>query len=86
MENERCTVSRAGEGVLKMILSEAIATDEDDIACGVGLASGAVVNVTRGENDREWEIRFPECAEPPSQLVADDVPGAIQNVTFKRTK
>lgn len=76
---ERCSVTRTGEGVLRVVTSEAIGGDASNIA--LGLSTGDVVNVSKGANDREWEIRSFVKAEG-SPLTAEDVPGAIQNLAI----
>jgi|SRR5882724_5856315 len=79
---ERCTASRTALGVITVIVSEAIATDDADIACTIGLAAGATVNITKGADDFTWLIRtFTVTA---GALAASDVAGSLVNLTLKR--
>lgn len=79
---ERCSVTRTGEGVLSVVVSEAIATGDADIALTAGLQAGVLANLSKGVNDFTWTIQT--FIVTAGALVADDAPGAVIHLTLKR--
>lgn len=79
---ERCEVTRTGEGELTVKTTEAIATGSADIALAIGLVAGAIANLVKGADDFTWKILTFTVAG--GVLVADDVPGALINLTLRR--